>query len=210
MRKRLLPLLMLFFFCIPASPGQGSVSGQSPKYEDDFFLNYEFSAPVFSQVTSVSKGVSVTADAAVLMDVDTGQVLYAKNPDQPRPIASTTKIMTALLAIEFGDLKGMVMVSPRAAGVGESSIHLEAGERLMGSRNDIVVTVPIKEGGTVEKIVQMGREFGAPVKSGLPVGRLLVVIEGSPVAETKLVTLDDTDRLSVPRLVYNRIRDSMD
>lgn len=80
----------------------------------------------------------------------------------------------------------------------------------VGCQNDIVVTVPVKEDGAVEKIVQMDREFDAPVKSGLAVGRLLVLIEGSPVAETKLVTRDDTDRLSVVRLVYNRIRDSMD
>ncbi|MCL6611616.1 MAG: D-alanyl-D-alanine carboxypeptidase [Peptococcaceae bacterium] len=64
------------------------------------------------------------------MDAETGQVLYAKNPHQPRPIASTTKIMTALLAIECGDLKGEVTVSPRAAGVDGSSIYLRAGEKL--------------------------------------------------------------------------------
>ncbi len=72
----------------------------------------------------------VTADAAVLMDAQTGQVLYDKNMHQRRPPASTTKIMTALLALEGGDLKQKVIVSPHAASVGEASIHLQAYEEL--------------------------------------------------------------------------------
>lgn len=100
-----------------------------------------------------SRGVeiTVTADSAVLMDADTGQVLYAKNPHQPRPIASTTKIMTALLAIESGDLNQVVTVSPHAAGVEGSSVYLRAGERLtleellygalMNSGNDACVAI---------------------------------------------------------------------
>lgn len=72
----------------------------------------------------------VTAAAAVLVDAATGQVLYARNAYQPRPPASTTKIMTTLLALEGGRLDQTVTVSPKAAAVGESSLHLAAGERL--------------------------------------------------------------------------------
>jgi len=61
----------------------------------------------------------------------------------------------------------------------------------------------------VEKVVQIEREIVAPVKSGRTVGRLLVFIEGSPVAETKLITRDDTEKLPVPRLIYGRIRDRL-
>jgi len=86
----------------------------------------------------------IGADAAVLMDVRTGQVLYAKNLHKKRPPASTTKIMTALLALELGNPGEIVTVSPGAAAVGESSIHLEAGERL--TLSDLVSGALMKSG----------------------------------------------------------------
>jgi hypothetical protein len=64
------------------------------------------------------------------LDVDNGQILYGKNYMEPRPMASTTKIMTAVVALAGADVKGTVTVSPRAAAVGESSMYLEPGEKL--------------------------------------------------------------------------------
>lgn len=69
------------------------------------------------------------AGSAVLADRDTGQVLAAISPDQPRPIASLTKIMTALLTLERANLQDPVVISPSAL-VGESSMGLQAGEVL--------------------------------------------------------------------------------
>jgi D-alanyl-D-alanine carboxypeptidase (penicillin-binding protein 5/6) len=69
----------------------------------------------------------VSAAAALLADSTTGQPLLVLNPDQPRPMASTTKIMTALLALERGNLADQVVVSPTAL-VGEASMGLQAGE----------------------------------------------------------------------------------
>lgn len=69
--------------------------------------------------------------AAVLVNPDDGRVLYSFNPDERLPMASTTKMMTALLVIENSpDLSAGVTVSQRAAEVGESSIWLQAGETL--------------------------------------------------------------------------------
>jgi len=73
---------------------------------------------------------AITADAAVLMDACTGQILYDKNAGQRRAPASTTKIMTAILALEGGRLGQLVTVSPRAASVGEASLDLRAWEKL--------------------------------------------------------------------------------
>jgi D-alanyl-D-alanine carboxypeptidase (penicillin-binding protein 5/6) len=72
----------------------------------------------------------ILARGAILMDADTGVVLWGNAPDTPRPMASTTKIMTALLVLEDGRLDDTVTVSPKAAKVGESSLHLKAGETL--------------------------------------------------------------------------------
>lgn len=72
----------------------------------------------------------VTAASAVLIEGATGQVLYAKNADEPRPPASTTKILTALLALQLGDPGEVVTASPRAAAIGEASIFLRPYEKL--------------------------------------------------------------------------------
>jgi len=74
--------------------------------------------------------MGITARSAILMDAHTGQVLYEKDAFNPAPPASTTKIATALLALEMGELQSVVTVSERAARVGESSMHLTAGEQL--------------------------------------------------------------------------------
>ncbi|TEB06756.1 D-alanyl-D-alanine carboxypeptidase DacB precursor [Pelotomaculum schinkii] len=101
---------------------------------------------------------SITADAAILMDAGTGQVLFEKNAGLKKPPASTTKIMTALLALEGGDLQETVTVSPHAASVGEASLELTAGEMLtlqallygalLESGNDACVALAEHIGGT--------------------------------------------------------------
>lgn len=94
---------------------------------------------------------AVTARAAVLVDASTGQILYDKHAHERRPPASTTKIMTALLALESCDPGRPVTVSSRAASTKGSSMHLRAGEvltleqliygALMRSGNDACVAI---------------------------------------------------------------------
>ncbi len=69
--------------------------------------------------------------AAVLIDVVSERVLYQKNMKQQLPMASTTKIMTAITAIEAGRLQDLVTVSLKAQNTGGSSIYLQAGEKLL-------------------------------------------------------------------------------
>jgi len=75
-------------------------------------------------------GPGVDARAYLVEDGRTGQVLLAGNPDGRVPIASLTKLMTVLLTLEKTQLSDIVTVSPEAAEVGESSVHLRAGEQL--------------------------------------------------------------------------------
>ncbi|MDE2125924.1 MAG: D-alanyl-D-alanine carboxypeptidase [Armatimonadetes bacterium] len=72
----------------------------------------------------------IQATSAILVDGDTGQVLYAHNADDRLPMASTTKIMTAMLFCERVPPEQLITVSKYAASVGESSLHLKTGERL--------------------------------------------------------------------------------
>lgn len=77
-----------------------------------------------------AEAVSTSATAAILMDADSGRVLYEQNADARMLIASTTKIMTALVAIEEGNLSDMVTVSRKAAWTEGSAMYLKEGEEL--------------------------------------------------------------------------------
>src|SRR5690554_5897069 len=74
-------------------------------------------------------GPEVSARSAALLDVASGRLLYEKDAHRRMPIASVTKIMTAIVAIEHGNLSDRVRVSSRAEGVEGSSIYLKAGDR---------------------------------------------------------------------------------
>lgn len=83
-----------------------------------------------SPVICYSQQLAPGARAAALIDVASGRILYQKNIQERLPMASTTKIMTAIVAIEDGVLEDMVTASLRAQNTHGSSIYLQAGERL--------------------------------------------------------------------------------
>jgi D-alanyl-D-alanine carboxypeptidase (penicillin-binding protein 5/6) len=75
---------------------------------------------------------NVLAPAAIVVDAGTGQVFFAKGPDQPLPIASLSKIMTALLVLERGHLSATAVVSRRAASAEPVVVGLRPRERISG------------------------------------------------------------------------------
>ncbi|TYP59886.1 D-alanyl-D-alanine carboxypeptidase family protein [Thermosediminibacter litoriperuensis] len=119
--------------------------------------------------------LSLSARAYVLMDPVSGRILAEKNSDMRLPMASTTKIMTAIVALERGDLTSTVTVSRKAASVRGSSFHLEPGETmslesmlyglLLPSGNDAAIAIAEHIGGDVKTFVDMmnlkAREIGA-------------------------------------------------
>jgi serine-type D-Ala-D-Ala carboxypeptidase (penicillin-binding protein 5/6) len=84
----------------------------------------------------------VGAAAAVLMDAKTGEVLYARNPDEPLPPASVTKILTALVILERGRLTDTVVVSQEAARVGGYRLGLRRDQRI--SLEDLLAAILIR------------------------------------------------------------------
>ncbi|GBG56870.1 serine-type D-Ala-D-Ala carboxypeptidase [Sporomusaceae bacterium FL31] len=107
----------------------------------------------------------IKAGAAVLIDAKTGQILYEKNAHTRLAPASTTKILTAIIAIESGRLDEEVKVSARAAGTAGSSMHLQIGQKIllrelvtglmMRSGNDAAVAIAEYLAGSVEDFVIM-------------------------------------------------------
>jgi D-alanyl-D-alanine carboxypeptidase (penicillin-binding protein 5/6) len=120
------------------------------------------------QQISYASPPEISAQAAVLIDVSSGRILFAKEPDVRLPIASLTKIMTAIVAIEHGDLNDMVKASKNAVGVEGSSIFLRLGEELsledllyglmLRSGNDAAVAIAEHVGGSVEGFVYLMNE----------------------------------------------------
>lgn len=122
----------------------------------------------------VNYPTDVSAKSAVLIEASTGTVISAKNANMRLPMASTTKIMTALVAIENCDISTVVTVSPDAVGVEGSSIYLFEGEQLtleellyallLASANDAAAAIAIEVGGSIEGFAEMmndkAREMG--------------------------------------------------
>ncbi|QWT55702.1 D-alanyl-D-alanine carboxypeptidase [Christensenella sp. MSJ-20] len=125
--------------------------------------------------TAFAGEVAPSAKGASLVEITTGRILYSKNGDAPMPMASTTKVMTALLAVESGKLNEVVTVPKEAVGVEGSSLYLEEGEQftlldltyglMMQSGNDAATVIAIYLGGSVEGFAAMmnekARELGA-------------------------------------------------
>ena len=117
----------------------------------------------------------LAAKGAIVLDSYSGRSLYEKNADEPQYPASTTKIMTALLVIEAGDLEREVEVTEEDARVGESSLNIQAGERytrrqmlyglMLKSANDVAHALGRDNAGTAEafglKMTIRARELGA-------------------------------------------------
>ena len=114
--------------------------------------------------------ITLTSPSAILCEASTGQVIFEKNADERRPVASVNKVMTILLTLEAVDegrvsLEDQVTVSPRAASMGGSQAFLDAGERyklsellktvIVASANDSAVALAEHFAGTEESFVRL-------------------------------------------------------
>jgi serine-type D-Ala-D-Ala carboxypeptidase (penicillin-binding protein 5/6) len=126
-----------------------------------FILSVIFSS--FSGTAEASP--SVSAQRAIVIDQDTGRILYEKDANTKSRIASITKIMTAILAIESGKLDETVKVSDNAVKAEGSSIYLKPGEKIkledlvyglmLRSGNDSAVAIAEHVGGSLEGFVYL-------------------------------------------------------
>ena len=111
----------------------------------------------------VQAAASVSASSAILMEQQSGRILYEKDAHQKKRIASITKIMTAILAVESEKLDEMVKVSNNAVGAEGSSIYLKPGEKIkledlvyglmLRSGNDAAVAIAEHVGGSLDGFV---------------------------------------------------------
>lgn len=133
-----------------------------------FTLSGLFSLP------SAAVDISVSAESAVLINAENGEIYFSKDSEKRLPMASTTKIMTALVALENAEISDTVSIDKRAVGVEGSSVYLTDGELLtlcdllyavlLASANDAAAAVAIEVGGSIEGFADMmnakARELG--------------------------------------------------
>lgn len=122
-------------------------------------------ALIFAVKIPARAELAVSAKAAILMHADSGRVLYEKNADEHMLIASTTKIMTAIVVLEHCDLDDLVEVDSRSAGIEGSSMYLKAGESytvedllyglLLVSGNDAASALALHVADSMEEFAEL-------------------------------------------------------
>ena len=172
-------------------------------------------------------GLAETADgsprSSILIEAKTGRVLYENNAHEPLPMASTTKVMTALVALENGNLDDLVTTGRNAFGVPGTSIYLSLGEQLplidmlyglmLASGNDAAVAIAEHIGGDVdgfcqmmnEKAVDIGCEnnvfstpHGLPADNHHTTARDLALIAREAMQNPTFREIVSTQRASIP------------
>ncbi len=130
-----------------------------------FFSGNCFAADDIASVNTVS---GISAQAYALIDADSGELIYGKNERIRLGMASTTKIMTAIVAIESCDVETVVSISEKAVGIEGSSIYLRKNEELslkellyallLESANDAACAIAIAVSGCVDEFVSQMNE----------------------------------------------------
>lgn len=154
MRKTLAALLTLFLLILPLARAQELDLSLSPTPAP---TEAPSALPPISQAPLLeSPPMRLNCAAALLMEADSGQIIFQMNADSPRPVASVTKVMTILLTLEQLEagriaLSDAITVSDSAAGMGGSQVLLDVGERqsvstllkcmIVGSANDAAVAL---------------------------------------------------------------------
>lgn len=132
---------------------------------------------VLAVILSFTKAVEANSDTeeletnsriALIYDRASGQILYEKNGEKQTPMASTTKIMTAIVVLENADLTETVTINSKAAGIGGSRLGLKKNDKItvndllyglmLRSGNDAAVALAIHVGGSVEGFASMMNE----------------------------------------------------
>ena len=127
-----------------------------------------FTINIFTNVV-YAKGINIDAKAVIAMDSKSKIVLFEKNAEMIIPMASTTKIMTALVAINHGNLDKMVTISKNAANIRGSKVGYKVGENIsmkellyglmFRSGNDAAIAIAEDLGGSVQGFAKLMNEY---------------------------------------------------
>ncbi len=169
-RKRLCELTILLITAVFAINSISPFFINNPRKSTDLHK-----IPVFATVADFEKSIpETTAQCAIVIDAESRNVLYSKNADIPRGMASTTKIMTALVAIENSNVNQEFLIPKEAVGIEGSSVYLTEGEPLtmiellycllLESGNDAATAIAICCAGSEEAFVELMNQRAAELE----------------------------------------------
>jgi D-alanyl-D-alanine carboxypeptidase (penicillin-binding protein 5/6) len=137
-----------------------------------FNIFYYYPGNIVNAATTIASN-DLYALSAVLMDGDTGRVLYGKDELTPRANASTTKILTCILALEYGNTDDVVSVSSYAAKMPDVQLNINEGETyklgdllyslMLESHNDTAVAIAEHVSGSVEEFADLMNKKAAEI-----------------------------------------------
>jgi len=126
---------------------------------------YSGSSDIMMAHAEESSQIKLYAKSAVLMDADSGRILYQKDGDLVLPMASTTKIMTCILALEYGNLEDYAAASSYASSMPKVKLNVKSGEYfqikdllyslMLESHNDAAVVIAEHIAGSTESFADM-------------------------------------------------------
>lgn len=141
----------------------GSVCSEKKNYGDRSFIIFMLLL-LAAPVSAKAEDMQLYAQSAVLMDGDSGRILFGKNEQEVRAMASTTKIMTCILVLENTDPSDTAAVSENAAMQPKVHLGVQKGETfyvkdllyslMLESHNDVAVILAEKTAGSVEAFAE--------------------------------------------------------
>jgi serine-type D-Ala-D-Ala carboxypeptidase (penicillin-binding protein 5/6) len=162
---------------------------------------------------SASYAEDINARAAVVMDASTGAILYAKNPDLRCPPASTTKLMTAIVAIERADIYDIVTISRNASRTPPHKVGFKEGDKvtveellnaaLISSANDAAVALAEEVAGSESRFVELMNRKAAAIGAH---DTRFINANGLP-GEGQYTTATDLSKIMGYALRYSKLRE---
>jgi D-alanyl-D-alanine carboxypeptidase (penicillin-binding protein 5/6) len=179
--------------------------------------------------TTVEKekiNIKLYANAAALMDADTGRVLYEKNGNKQLPMASTTKIMTCIVTLENANLDDVVTISQYASTMPDVQLNVRKGEQfklkdllyslMLESHNDVAVAIAEHVGGSIEGFAEMmnqkAKELGCEntnfvTPNGLDAnGHYTTAVELAKIASYAIKNKDFIDITNTASWQFNELK----
>ena len=151
--NRIVILFLLFFILFP-------ILVLADDEEEEEYNQNEIQDLIVESASSSVEEPKINARAAIIYDRTTKQIIWGKNESEKRPMASTTKIMTAIVVLENSNLSDVVTISKKAAGTGGSKLKISTGDKItvndllyglmLRSGNDAAVALAEHIGGSIE------------------------------------------------------------